>query len=232
MLKKDSNAFINSIHMTAAFLCFVTLDASAQAGFVLNFGTVASPAPGSVSTSTIGVGESIDISIYLSESTGETRLADSGVATTGTKATFASTFGAVSDVVLNPSLRLFPVTEFDNAAGTMSLAGVEPSFNGIKGNSVLIGTFRFSATAPGDTTFKFGDFNPDLAVSDFSLHSPDFNFIDIDQALFGVDRLRTYDFTVQSITAVPEPSSFLLLLIGGVGFVYGARWTRKRERFA
>jgi hypothetical protein len=85
------------------------------------------------------------------------------------------------------------------------------SNEGVKGTSVLLGSFDVFASGSGTTEIVFSDLVPGNGFTESSWFLP--NAGSLDQEIFGPDAVDTYSFTVNSI-AVPEPGSSTLFAIG------------------
>jgi hypothetical protein len=196
-------------------LCHLT----ARADLVLNF----SLDDGSTFTNTVttGLSDSVQVSVFLSQSDPETRLTDIGLQNFGTKATFSPGFVEISNpVVSNPFVPVF--ASIDNATGNLELAGL--TFSPVQSANVKLGEFTLLTSSAGTTVLDFGDFDPSASASNFTLG----NDADLDPGLFsssgqGSDRSRSYRFTV---TSVPEPSSMLLVSVGGAALIFRRRKLR------
>lgn len=162
------------------------------------------------------VGDSLTLGVYAVESAGDNRLSDQGLSIVGTLGRYNQGLGSVVAKRANPRLALFfrgdPASD---AAGTIDLSGIANDFiTPVKGDAILIGEFDYRIANAGTTTFAFGDLS---SIDDFE--TPTISGADgLDSELFSIDpigvpndRSRTYSFAV---TAIPEPSSVTVLLMG------------------
>lgn len=180
----------------------------------------------------VGLNQEITIGVYIQEQ-GTTDLTDYGLAGVGVRGDFTpkgpDRLGEVTASNRNPVFDFAKPgsNAFDNAAGWLTMSGglLLNIDNPPKGNPILVGEFTFKGTAVGDkpTSFTFGDLNPG-GFSNFSLADDDFT--DIDPILFGANGDITYGM---SITTVPEPSTWALLVTGSFVFLPVLRRRRKRS---
>ena len=164
-------------------------------------------------TYNVDVGNSITVQVYALE-TAETRLFDFGLQNIGTKATYLTSFGLVSDASIDTGNFDDAGSGFNNAMPDLDLLGFAFTPANNASSQILLGTFTFDATAEGTTMFDFGDFDTNVAASNFTLGD---GATDLDGDFFGAARTDAYTVNVVSVAAVPEPSSvgLLLLSIGG-----------------
>lgn len=205
--------------LTLSILVWLLCHLTAQAALVITF----SLDDGGTFTNSVtsGVSDSVQVSVFLSQSDPETRLTDIGLQNFGTRATFNPGSVEISNpTVSNPFVPVFD--SIDNATGNLELAGL--TFSPVQSANVKLGEFTLLTSSAGTTVLDFGDFDPSASASNFTLG----NDVDLDPGLFsstgqGSDRSRSYRFTV---TAVPEPSSMLLASLGGAVLILRRRKLR------
>lgn len=218
--------------------------ASAPAGpteFVWN-----PPAAESAGSTTFNVnqGDAVRISVYLLQQGADTRLSDSGLFLASFDASFDATKGQVRSIIGKalPFSELAPVPRntyrfplgndgpvFDNTAGTLSIGGGidldDPRpIPGIGTGEAFVGYFDFELTQPGAVTFTFSDPNPSPTFANNSLNDNP-SFTNLDGELFANNGTSQTTLTLTTITAIPEPSS-VMLLSGACGIVL----LRRRRR--
>lgn len=88
-------------------------------------------------------------------------------------------------------------------------------------SSIHLGSFDFSASSVGTTTFTFADANPGTETTDVDWLSG--LGIELDQTIFGAGATDTYSMIITA-AAIPEPSSLAILLVAA------AAWHGKRRR--
>lgn len=161
-------------------------------------------------------GESIRIDVFAREVGDTTTLSEQGLAAMGLRGTFDSSFGQVESVQVANFL-LLPETTIDASGGSFNLAGGDPTFSGIKGTQIGLGSFSFVANRIGSSAISFADLSPGQGESDFTAGESPFD--DLDPIFFSGG--RTFSLTV---TAVPEPGSVLAFSLFAVGgLVYRRR---------
>lgn len=108
---------------------------------------------------------------------------------------------------------------FATGAATITLLS-NPGLVPAKGDSVLLGTLNLRTTGSGSTLFRIGDYGPDnpsFCEFSFARAARAANVDRLDHLLFNSDALRTYSFTVNQISAVPEPVG--LMTVGALAAV-------------
>ena len=171
---------------------------------------------GFTNTFNVDVGDSITIQVFAIEGT-DTRLTASGLQNVGTKATFSTAFGTVTNVAIATANFTDVGSGFNNSTPDLDLLGFSFAPAANAGSEIQIGEFTFQATSAGATVFSFGDYDPSALASNFTLGD---GVTDLDPDFFGLLRTTTYNATINSINAVPEPATTGLLLISlaAIGF--------------
>ena len=103
--------------------------------------------------------------------------------------------------------------EFGQSAGT-----------GVQGNAVLLGSFRFDSVADGTTLMTIEDRLPGTGVGNANWITPTFNILD--EQIFGTGASGSVQFSIDSSSAVPEPSSLALL-----NCLFGWSLVRRRRTY-
>ena len=187
--------------------------------FILHF----SP-DGTVSNYNVTVGATVDIPIYLVETT-TSQLSSRGMEFIGVRLQFSSGLGDATFVqaFINP---LFSESvEVLSDAGFASVSGTIPTGDPIPMDSpLLLGTFRFQGNALNNVTTlsladpnRFGDFTFDNVLAESGPLSS-----------LGIDDQINFSQTI-TITAVPEPSSLLFGAFAASGIAASA-WRRRKQR--
>jgi hypothetical protein len=156
----------------------------------------------------VEVGASLAIGIYLQQTDPDTVLTDDGIVSWGFDLTRApASLGTIS----NPSVN--PVFDFENHNVTTATGFEweysETASSGIKGNAILLGGFQFDSTAKGISLFTVEDRLVGSGVGNASWVTSSFDFLD--EEIFGTGAADTYQFSITATSAVPEPSSFVML---------------------
>lgn len=167
----------------------------------------------------VQVGNSLDIGIYLRQTGADTILTDEGLVSWGFDLTRDSTaLGTISNPLANPV--------FDSESHNVTTAtGFEweyaESFGfGTLGDDILLGSFKFDATADGTSLFTIEDRVPGAGFANANWFTPFPLATDLDDQIFAPGVVDQYQFTVNSTTAVPEPNSLVMLsCIAGLAIV-------------
>ena len=193
-------------------------------------------------------GDSIRISIFLLERGGDTRLSQEGLFQIGLQANFDPALGEVSRVIgalpLESPTSPFPVyrfdqlydaPSFDNGAGTVTMLGAIPPTDfsddivpGKRTGSTFLGFFDYQLNVAGTANITFSDPVTSGLNSENNLLAlktgpgPDDPLVNLDPELFSNGGVST---SMVTITAIPEPSS-VMLLSGACGIVL----LRRRRR--
>ncbi|MGB7326890.1 MAG: PEP-CTERM sorting domain-containing protein [Rubripirellula sp.] len=169
----------------------------------------------------VQVGESLNFEIYLQQSGAETILNTEGLVSWGFDLTRTSTsVGTIASASANP------VFDFANHNVTTPTGFeweyADSSGFGVTGNNILLGSFQYQAIAEGGSVFTLEDRLIGTTPGDANWFTP--VFTELDQQLFAGAN-SSYQFNVNSTTAVPEPSSLALLAC-----VAGVAVLRRRRR--
>lgn len=210
-----------------ALLLPLFLASSAKADMILGFSL-----DGQTQQFSVNTAQAINVPIYLIQSAGESRLTEFGIVSFGLSGRFQSSTVTVEGFTFTSAFTDF--REFTSTAGSFQVFGNVP-FNAVgpnpglvpaKGAPLLLGTLSLRTTGAGETLFHVGDYDPSQpSFSDFSFAGAA-SVDSLDHVLFNSDSQKTYSFTVNQITAVPEPNSIL----GGVALVAMALMQRFRVR--
>ena len=171
-----------------------------------------------------GVGNTVDVRVYLQEDPSPGILASEGLFSASLNVLFDSPAGiaevtAAGDVTPNPF--------FTNIVSGPSVASATAGFTGDVGlnpflfpdgsGRILLGTFRFTGLAVGTTTIRAVD--RDLFLDD--------TVTGLGTVLDSLVENSAGTITVEAITAVPEPGA-LALLASGTILIGGCRLVRRR----
>ena len=156
----------------------------------------------------VRVDESINVEIYLRQTGSDSVLTDEGIISWGLDiARSSADLGTISDITPNPSF------DFQNH-NVITETGFEWEYavtagTGIKGNEILLGSFQFNSLSEGTTQFTLQDRIVGAGPGNATWFTP--SFTELDQQIFGSGAAGTFQFSVNAISAVPEPHSFVLL---------------------
>jgi len=121
------------------------------------------------------------------------------------------------------NITFFEPGSINNAAGEISLIG-DVGFAGVTGSGTLV-DITFQALSQGTTNIAI------LANTDLQFFDSSFNPIVVDDSVTtstGTETFPTNQFLSASVTVVPEPSSGVLLLSGGIALIALACANRRR----
>ena len=187
--------------------CSTVLTATAEASLVLGFSPLAN-----VTSTTVNIGDSVAVPIYLVEDGADTRLFDSGLFGFSLEANYSIAGLQFQSISFNPAF-----DDFDHDAsfaGRLLLSGLS-TLPPTGQTNIQLATVSFLVTGPGVHTISLADPNPLVSGQDFVLNdgtiANGFDFSVIDAELFGPAYDQTFNLTV-NVSAVPEPSSALSLL--------------------
>ncbi|MEL7337991.1 MAG: PEP-CTERM sorting domain-containing protein [Planctomycetota bacterium] len=173
----------------------------------------------------VRTGESLRIGVYLQQSGGETILTSEALVAWGFGLTRSpSEFGAIADAFSNPAFNF----ENHNVATTSGFEWEygESAATGIRGDEILLGSFQFDAIEEGITRFTVEDRLVGSGIENASWFTS--ALTPLDTEIFGETEEDTFRFSVNSITAIPEPSGTVLIV--GIGLIaYVRRRRRNRE---
>lgn len=163
-------------------------------------------ADNSVNGTSVFVGQSFLVDIYLVETS--TSNLSNGLLGFGFRGTFDSSRLQATGGTTDP---VFNFTGSPNA--NISFPGQVDMFGGAsvppQAAVIHLGQLNFLALSPGSSVILFGDL--DSNFDDFTLNDAP-SFTSLDSAIFGAGGVGTFGFNV-SITAVPEPSSLVTILL-------------------
>ncbi len=203
-----------------------------QAGYTIQF----SATDASLNHFDTAVNSTVNVGIYVAQNGASTDLTNFGLIAVGFGITYDSTkiqLDAANPFTFSSSFQNNPAVDA-STPGTL-LAISNSAFNQItgpvpfKGNPILLGTLSFQTRVAGNFNLAVGDFDPSQpGIADFGLGGlgASTNF---DQVLFGTNAQGTYQFSAGQITAVPEPSSILLLSSLGMACVGLCRVRRMKN---
>lgn len=170
----------------------------------------------------VQTGDSLTVGLYLQQFDGETILTDEGLFSWGLDVTNTSPgIGSIAGAAVNPAFDT-PNHDVTTASG-FEWEFADSSFAGVQNESILLGTFRYEARNEGTSAFTIEDRVVGPGFFNANWFTPSLS--SLDEQIFGVGSAGNYQFTVNSVTAVPEPSSILLF-----GFVSCALVCQRRRR--
>lgn len=201
-----------------------------NAGFVMHFAE-----DPSVNHFEAAVNSNVSVGVYVSQNAGSSDLTNFGLITMGfgvrydpskiqlvAPFSFSANFPRSQDAVNNNGvLQVYGESLFNNA-------GANPGPVPVKADTILLGTLTLRTLVPGNFSVAVGDYDPALPnFADFGLGGAG-AATNFDKLLFGNDVQGNYQFTAGQITAVPEPST--LILVGLAASSMGAAAWRKRKQ--
>ncbi len=166
----------------------------------------------------VDVGTTQTISVVAIETESDTALSTEGLNGFGISLNGSATSGAASEITsftANPAFS--PSFGSEDEVTTSSLDQRRLIFSNVAGTSVRLGDVDISAIAPGTTEFTLSDFS---SLNDFGTLGGNA----LDSIIFQDG--RTFSFTINAGTAIPEPSAGLLI---GVSML-SSMMRRKRNR--
>ncbi len=200
-----------------------------QAGYTIQF----SATDASLNHFDTAVNSTVNVGIYVAQNGASTDLTNFGLISMGFGVTYDPT--KIELVGANPFVfsGSFPADhDMPNSPGKLQVYGGATGGGNpvaVKGNSIFLGTLSLKTLVSGRYNLAIGDFDPaNPGLVDFGLHgsAPDADF---DKVLFGNNYQGTYQFSAGQITAVPEPSSILLLSSLGMACVGLCRVRRMKN---
>jgi hypothetical protein len=203
-----------------AVVALLLLRAPASADYTYQFADSTGAATNSFS---VGVGQTVDIRVYVLETGGGTTLQSFGLSSAGVQlSTQTPSIANVTNVTANAAFDAKSTTGTGANAfvSEFSSSSVNAPSSGADANRILLGTFTFTGLSAGQTltVSALPGLNPDNVLNDGSNTS-------IDSAL--LNNTVTAIVTV----AVPEPSTLALTGVLACG-IAGAAVRRYRRRVA
>ncbi|HJZ94743.1 MAG TPA: hypothetical protein VKE40_28010 [Gemmataceae bacterium] len=185
-----------------AGLIWVLAGGRAEAGYQFQFTNSAGVATNAF---VIDQGSTIDIRVYLVQTSPDTGLSGSGLDAAGTRLTFNQTIANVAStgaITANPA---FDFATKSTGTGSASLnltqdsgsAPVTAPTSGADANRILIGTFTFTGVNAGTTTVLTSD--PHLLSDDNVLHNGSV-----------LDSMIANSSAAITVNAIPEPGTLVL----------------------
>lgn len=192
---------------------FAASESQVRADIVFSF-----TADGSQADYFVDVGQEVIVPVFLIE-TGAAVLSDQGLASIDFPLSFTSGPGnaTVTDVSVNPLFPELQIATFNNASGSIDLAGATglfdpPVFASGSTPSILLGEITFFGNQAGNVTTLSSLGDPDSGFAGF-VSGGDFitTFpVELDDDVFG----SIATATITTTTAVPEPTGLLAPVIG------------------
>lgn len=156
----------------------------------------------------VQTGDSLNIGIYLRQTAPDTILTEEGLVSWGFDLTRERTnLGEISNLSTNPVFDL-------ETRNVTTASGFEWEYSdntsvGLNGDAIMLGAFQFDSTAEGLSVFTIKDRLIGSGAGNANWITPAFSFLDED--IFGAGAADTIQFSVNAVSAVPEPNSFALL---------------------
>lgn len=203
-------------------LAWAALSSPSSAGIVLTFSIDDGVTFGD--TFDISTGETTRVGIYLSETPPDTVLTDDGLFGYGLIGELESNlFGEIVGSSVAPAFD----TVLTNDFSIDSLRSEAAAFSNAipTGDHLLLGFFDFESIGEGSSLLSFGDISPGVGSANASWVSGVGS--DLDQSIFGSGAADRFGLTLNSVAAVPEPSSFG---IASVSIFFLTRRLKRRRR--
>ncbi len=206
---------MNKQHFTkilALLVAATCLGGTAQAETVLQFSNDSGTT--FANAFTVDTGETATVQIFLTETAADTQLVNDGLIGFGLDLVHSEGLGNISSADPNS---FFDLENHDvRSANGFQWEYFESNSTGLRASTVLIGTLDFATTGEGTTTFTVSD---RLVGSGFTNASWLTSTVSaLDEEIFGSGASETFGFSI-STTAVPEPSSIILLCATSIGFL-------------
>lgn len=219
--------------LAIVFILLALGQKNANADFLLQFST-----DGSVNHFESALGATTNVDIFVAQNSGSTYLTDFGLISIGfsvnydpskielvgaSPLAFSASFPRNQDLQINSGLLLvYGESQFNSG-------GANPGPVAVKGSVIKLGTLSLRTITSGTHNVSLRDYDPASPdFADFGLGGAG-SSINFDQQLFGVNSQGSFQFSVGSITAVPEPSSVVLLVSTVLGLC-GYRARRREAR--
>ncbi len=160
----------------------------------------------------IDPGSSVNVGVFLTESSPDTALANDGLLGFGLTGNLASSnIGVISAASPEPVFDFQATNEF--TATSINWEALVNNNTIPTGSRIALGSFQFDSTADGTSTFTFGDIQPGSG-------SANVNWLtgagtELDEAIFGTGAAGTFQLTL-STAAVPEPGSAGVIAMGSL----------------
>lgn len=207
----------------AAFLLFVTTTSNASAGLVLQLST--DGLNGLSNSVDVQVGLPQRIEVYLTDTDPGGVLETVGLFSFALSADTPTTnFGRISSATINPVFDFETLSSFSDSTIRWESSNLSNPIS--TGQSILLGDFTFEATNIGSTQFTLADRLPGTGTTVGGWL--DGNGLELDQQIFGAGATQTFSAAVNSVTAVPEPSSMILMAGAAFGMI-ARRRVRRRD---
>jgi len=199
---------------------------SARADLVFQF----ADASGNASSAfTVNAGSTVDVRVYLLQTSSTTTLSSAGLLDGGVALKFSSTapFTVSSSSAITPSSAFGGPnnTNVSTSGGTTTASvqvhddgGVLAPTTGADANRILLGTFTFSGLSAGSAVTVSAFPDPKSANNVDGNHN-------------NLDSLITQSSAAITVVAVPEPSTVILCALGTCAVGVGA-WRRRRRAAA
>ena len=187
-------------------ICFCFLAATAKADLILSLSADGGATFGNEFD--VETGERLNLGIYLQQTPPDDSLTSEGLISFGLDLTQSPiSFGAISEITVNPD---FDMEEHNLVTSDgFEWEYLQSASTGITGSSIFLGSFVFDTTADGSTLFTITDRLPGTGFENASWYTQ--TGTELDLSIFGAGAASSFQFTVNSTTAVPEPNSFCLL---------------------
>ncbi len=154
-------------------------------------------------------GDSLTVGVYLQETALDTILTDEGLLGFGLAAVTSPTnLGLISAATINPTFDFPSTNEF--TASTTNWEATVFLNSAPSGTAVELGTFQFDTNANGTTVFSFSDIQPGTGSANTNWLTG-LSGSELDQQIFGAGSSNTFQFSINASSAVPEPSSIVML---------------------
>jgi len=157
-------------------------------------------------------GESVAVGVYLNDDVSGGILETAGFFGFGLTAAAPTTFGTISAASIDPLYDFGTIDQFTGSTIDWEAAIFLNSTP--TGQSILIGSFQFDATADGSTVLTFGD----RLVGTGPVNAGWLDGLgnELDQSIFGPGATGTFQLTITS-TTIPEPGTSGLMVAALIG---------------
>ena len=207
------------IRIVCSVVLSLLLAGAANADLVISFST--DNGSTFIDATTITAGDTISVGIYLRDSDPNGVLVNDGLFGFGMVGELApQNLGTIRGTMINPAFEFEPMNASTSVRIDWKAATFETAPSGAE---IWLGSFDYQSSAAGISSFTFVDRQPGNGDAETDWLSG--TGATLDELIFGEGASGSYQFSVNATSAVPEPSSLVLLGCSGI-------WSVGRRRRA